>query len=231
MAEKPSGRQLSSTISVGAGIQVQIKGMESRFKSRYFGMKPDEFVIIQMPGVPSLKEKILSGCHMVVRFIHSGTIYGFEARVIGYALKPAPILFLSFPASVEAINLRNSQRIDTFLEVDGTINDNEIRGVIVDLSYGGCRFAVDRASGTRQIRVEPGDLVHIELRLSDKEKPFGVVGEAINAIVEANRIDVGLKFLFEDGDEADASASFKIKSYVDNVIAFLDGLSSDATMG
>lgn len=208
---------------IGLDLIAQIKGTgeeKVRFRSRYLGMKPGEFLILQMPAVPSIRERLASRCSLVVRFMSSGTVFGFEAAVISHTMRPVPLFFLTFPETIESLNLRQAERVDTFIEAEGVMGEHVIKGAILDISAGGCRMTVDRSTGTHWPDVEPGDEVLLTFKLPSNGETLHLGAQIINAKKDVDTIDLGLKFA---QDEYHKPVRDKISEYVEHVAAYLKG--------
>ena len=206
---------------IGLELIAQIKGSDGvRFRSRYLGMKPGDFLILQMPGVPSIREKLISRCNLVVRFMSSGTVCGFESLVMSHTLKPCPLVFVAFPETIESLNLRTAERVDTFIEAEGVIGDQIVRGAILDLSAGGCRMTVDRSTGTRWPDIEPGEEMLLSFRLPNENRMLTVNAQIVMAKKEVDAIALGLKFA---QDERHAAVRGQLADFVEHVAAYMKG--------
>ncbi len=210
-------------LPIGHEMLVQFEGEKARFKSSYYGQKPEEFLIIQMPGIPGIREKLLNGSGLVIRYLVGGRVYGFKAHSMGHVVRPCPLIFLSFPQSVESLNLRQSERVNTFLDAQGTIDDVTMHGVILDLSAGGCMLLVNRTTGTSWPSLEPGQIIHLEFSLGKNEESITILSQTISARKDPDRIRLGIKFLLKPEKEADAAIIKKLETYIQNISGFLRG--------
>ncbi len=188
---------------------------EPRFKCRYLGMKPDHFLILQMPGTPGLREKLISRCNLIFRFLISGKIYGFHSTVLGHTLRPAPLLFVSFPNSFETLNLRKSERIDTFIECEAEINDQIVRGVMLDLSIEGCRISIEHLSSSHSQLIKPENIVQLHMALEASLPAIEITGKVVTIKTDNESSEAGIQFLPEQNSVA---AEEQIKSYVASVL-------------
>ncbi|THB63451.1 MAG: flagellar brake protein [Desulfovibrio sp.] len=206
---------------IGLDLIAQVKGTDNvRFRSRYLGMKAGEFLIMQMPGVPSIREKLVSHCNLVVRFMSSGTVFGFESSVQATTMRPSPMMFIAFPDTIESLNLRQAERVDTFINAEGTIGEQIVRGAILDISAGGCRYTIDRSTGTRWPDTEPGTQILLSFTLPSTEIHLHVNGEIINAKKDIDTIILGVKFIL---DEYHEDVKQQITDFVRNTIVYMKG--------
>ena len=149
--------------------EVTEKGL--RFKTRYYGMKRGEFLILHMPGAPQIREHLFKRENLIMRFMHAGTVYGFMTQVLAHSLLPAPIFFVKFPKYLETINLRKHQRVDTFLKARMQVGQEIQKGVILDISATGCRFSIDKGKNSSWSPLEPKTPIRLEFRLADNSDP------------------------------------------------------------
>ncbi|TVM17347.1 hypothetical protein DPQ33_09190 [Oceanidesulfovibrio indonesiensis] len=210
-------------LPIGHEMLVQFEGEKARFKSAYYGQKPEEFLIIQMPGIPGIREKLLNGSGLVIRYFVSGRVYGFKAHSMGHVVRPCPLIFLSYPHSVESLNLRQNERVNTFLDAQGTIDDVTMQGVILDLSAGGCMLMVNRSTGVSWPNLDPGQIIHLEFALGKNEEPLRILSQTISARKDPERIRLGIKFILNTEKEADAAAVKKLEKYIGTISGFLRG--------
>ncbi len=204
-------------IPIGMAVQVQVSTEETRFRSVYLGMKQGEFLIIQMPGLPGIRDKLINRCNLIVRFMIAGRVYGFEATVLGHVLRPAPLIFISYPELIEVINLRSAERVDTFVEAKGEIGEDRVQGIILDISENGCCFSIVRSTGMGWPNVDPGTRMQLTFQLSNVQTPLTVNAEIAASKKEIEKITVGLKFVWNGQD---AGFRAQIKEYIDMVVHF-----------
>jgi hypothetical protein len=208
-------------LPIGHEMLVQFEGEKARFKSSYYGQKPEEFLIVQMPGIPGIREKLLNGNGLVVRYLVGGRVYGFKSHPVGNVVRPCPLIFLTYPQSIESLNLRQSERVNTFLDATGTIDDVSMDGVILDLSVGGCMLMVHRTTGISWPSLEPGQIVRLEFALGKDEPPVSVLSQTISARKDLDRIRLGIKFLLDP--DKDGSTIKRLETYIENIAGFLRG--------
>ncbi|MEW5817780.1 MAG: flagellar brake protein, partial [Spirochaetota bacterium] len=138
-------RNKEAILDVGLVIFIQPKGNPKiiRYKSAVVGWKTDHLVIIEMPVLNGVYVNLADGCTCIVRYIYCGNAYGFETKVLrNINDTKLPLIYLSYPKSVEKISLRRYHRIQTqipaFIEVPVEGNIRRLEGNILDLSVGGC---------------------------------------------------------------------------------------------
>ncbi len=204
-------------IPIGLVLQAQLSNGDPRFRCRYLGMKPGDYLILQMPGIPGLREKLISRCNLILRFLISGKIYGFRSTVLGHTLRPAPMLFISYPNSLETLNLRKSERIETFIECEAEINDQIVRGVVLDLSSDGCRISIEHLSLAHTQLLQPETVLQLRFSLGNNSQDLLVTSEIVTVKTDNESSEAGIRFLFE---QSPSTTEEQIKSYVENVLCY-----------
>lgn len=138
-------RNREAILDVGLVIFIQPKGSPQiiRYKTAVVGWKTDHLVIIEMPILNGVYVNLADGCTCIVRYIYCGNAYGFETKVLrNINDAKLPLIYLSYPKSVEKISLRRYNRIQTqipaFIEVPIEGKIRKLEGNILDLSVGGC---------------------------------------------------------------------------------------------
>ncbi len=123
-------------IGVGTRLQTQFgnKGDEFKIASVLVGIVPDEYLLIRVPAIPGILDKLHQGFSTVVRYVYAGNVYGFNSTIISYTLKPSLIVFIAYPSWIESMNLRQTQRLDCLLPASVQIGMHLCKGVIADIS-------------------------------------------------------------------------------------------------
>ena len=130
------------------GLRIRILAMEttkSRWNTVLIGARPGRYLIFDMPKVNNMPVKLDEGSRWAVNFITHGQIFTFHSQVIGSCYRPFPLVFFSYPDAIEISNLRNDKRYPVNIPVTlETLSDPPelvTKGLILDLSWGGCLTA------------------------------------------------------------------------------------------
>lgn len=198
---------------------MQFQGDANRFRSAYFGCKPDSFLMVQMPAIPGVRDKVVSGNSMVVRYISRGKVFGFLAHPLNHVLRPCPIIFLTYPTSIEVVNLRKTERVETFIEAKAVYLDHVLEGIIVDLSEGGCGYTASRSSGLAWPPLEPGMPVILDFVLGQNQERHVVDCEIVSFKKEIDTLRMGLRFQLGE----DSPARLAVRRHVSTLTQFLRG--------
>jgi c-di-GMP-binding flagellar brake protein YcgR len=180
-------------IELGTALNFQVHGVESRLKSSFVGMEPGKYAIIKIPhGPDGFQSKLYKGNSIIVRYMHEGTVYGFQTQILNTITEPARLLFIEYPKVIEEHSLRSSQRIDCYLpckfrltsQVENDAGEqvdteNEVDGVVVDLSNVGCRGTFDSSGAeSNLLNTKKETAISISIQLpgvSDDVNLSGVV--------------------------------------------------------
>lgn len=204
-------------IPIGQELVMQFQGEDNRFRSAYFGCKPDSFLIVQMPGIPGIREKVVAGGNLVVRYMSRGMVYGFYAYPLNHVLRPCPLIFLSFPQTIEKVNLRKTERVETFIEAKAIYEDNIMEGLIIDLSEGGCGYTASRTSGLSWPAIEPGNILMLDFILGHEQERHVVETDVVTFRKEIDSLHLGLRFRYTQ----ESPAREAVKRYVATLAQFL----------
>lgn len=191
-------------IEIGTPMVTEIQGTESKIKCTMVGMQVGEYLILRPPRSMAVKLfQIGKSPKVVVRYLFSGRVFGFESAMIGANLDPVGLIFLSYPKVVSEHNLRVAPRLECNLPVKIMLNANEISGTILDVSPTGCRASITtemlQASATDRPAMESP--IKIYLQLPDETVALVLIGAVKNVEQDANRIAFGIAFK-DIGDDA-----------------------------
>jgi c-di-GMP-binding flagellar brake protein YcgR len=199
---------------IGTDLMLRIREGETPLKSILLGMDRGNFLIIRSPKSPGVEPLLGMGNQINVIFLSEGTIYAFAAQILGHARSPAPLHFLSYPESMERHELRKNLRINCSIPAalhgaDGL----ECKGVIIDLSSGGCRVTVagDKSCITDQIKMNAAVGLSSEMLGISPGRPIPSVIKNLNQAEK--RWQLGLQF-----DAADPEILARLQDYVNQVL-------------
>ena len=175
-------------------MQIQLAGMTAALKCLLVGMETDQDLLVGFPIASGVLNRLHKGNRATVRCIYAGTVYGFYCNVVNHVVKPAPLVFLSYPASFEVLNLRKSERVDCFVPVLASVGEAAYEETILDISVDGCRFVIENAPerGMPQIRMD--ETMSVTFRLSSTAPSSGAVGKVNNLTQDSHRLTLGVGF-------------------------------------
>jgi c-di-GMP-binding flagellar brake protein YcgR len=132
-----------------SGLRVRFLAMEttkSKWNSIFIGARFGRYLIFETPKINSLPVIMDEGSHWSINFINNGQIYTFNSLVIGSSYRPVPLVFFTFPDNITISNLRTDKRYPvnipmTLTRTYETDKEPLNKGLILDLSWGGCLVA------------------------------------------------------------------------------------------
>lgn len=192
------GRRLS--IEPGTLLQIEIGGIEFRFKSELVGLQPDEFLIIKTPLVPSdapfgmIKHKLFRGNDIIVRYLSGGMVYGFQSKLMGSISDPTKLLFLEYPKIVEQHDLRSHERVDCLLPGRLKFKDTERPCLVLDISEKGCRCRIKNQKDEKLPTFQVDDQVVLGVKLLDVEGEQVITCDVKNISRDNDELRLGMEF-------------------------------------
>jgi c-di-GMP-binding flagellar brake protein YcgR len=129
-------------LALGSELTMQIEGMEEKFRSILVGIESPVYLMVRMQIPTRFRNQIDKGTIFIVRYVYLGNVYGFKTKTIGTVDKPYKITFLSYPETVESLNIRKAQRVSCFIPATIGINKRQFRGLVMEISRSGTRFRI-----------------------------------------------------------------------------------------
>jgi len=177
-------------IHIGARMIVEFSNKE-RMNCRFIGLDKDEFLVLKVPMVPGIRERMGEGAFHQFRYLKDGKIIGFSAEVLRYQASPASLAFISYPTEFTEYNLRHQGRVECRFPTELAVNETMCSGFIVDISSGGCKFLFE---GNVGLKIEDkssvaGTFVTME---GDKKYSFSGTVTALQSVGDERGL--GIKF-------------------------------------
>jgi len=213
-----SGKESRGTrlsLELGGILLIQFQGIEDRFKASFVGMEADDFLIVRTPASPLLKEHLLPGNQVTVRFVHLGNAYGFRSSILSHIANPVPLMFLSYPQQIETLNLRKARRISCLIPAWAQLKDHRFDGMITDISPDGCRFSFRLAKGQQEAAIEVQDELTLSFPLLGMKGEQSFHGSIMNLGRDLEKVSLGMRF-----DSTPPEASANIEAYLKRVADF-----------
>ena len=206
----------SLDLPFGGEALVEVKSTQRRFKSTFLGMDRGQFVLLRLPANRQLLDVLTPRLELTVRFLmEGGRICGFQSQVAHISVKPYPLLFLTYPRRVEVLKLRKHDRVSCFQPILFYLGGEEVRGVIVNISVGGCRLLVE-GDGLEALQANaPGEQVIFQFRLFGSEETTYLQGVVKTASMDHDKLALGVAFRDLDIELAD-----QIERFVDTMLAY-----------
>ncbi len=178
-------------ITMGGRAIVEPEGVGKRFKSTFVGIEEDKYVILR---APSVRDHLHLEKPVTVRYLHKGQVRGFRSQIVGVITFPYPLIFLSYPSTLELLDLRRHERIDSFMPATVYYEGAEAKCLLLNISLSGCRLLM--AFNDMDNMPELGQGAEIALRVglmgSDDDAIFdGIVN---NAPKDEDKLYLGVEF-------------------------------------
>jgi c-di-GMP-binding flagellar brake protein YcgR len=199
-------------IALGTRVQVELGGIGGQFKSVMVGMEPEQYLIVKIPMMTGILSKLYEGNKVTLRYLYSGSIYGFRSNVLHFITKPAPLMFLTYPKAVEIFQLRESRRIDCHFPGQARIQEEQYEGAIVDVSSGGCRFSIDVSGDVRVAQIEVGESIDLSFQMIGSTQPLAALGKVRTISRDQGKVVIGIQFEELDTEVVESLESV-IKSF------------------
>ncbi len=205
------GDQLTAP-TLGRAVQLSLDGDQRRLRSYFVGGDADNFWIVHdaYQDQPSPHPK--RGDHIEVRYRQGGEVVGFPTEVILRLDRPAPLLFLEYPTTVERNVLRATPRIDCQLPCAVAVEEIEFHGKILDISSAGCQCVLRLPPEYSHVPFKSGDELVVNIRLPGIAYEQIVWGEVKNLKIADQRIKFGLAF-----DELDVIAQDRLAEFLSSL--------------
>ncbi|HYA42245.1 MAG TPA: flagellar brake protein [Syntrophobacteraceae bacterium] len=218
MPDKVHGVVRVQTLNIGIGTRLQLQigqeGQKYKIGGILTGMAPDEFLMISIPAYPGILNRLTAGTLIVGRYVYAGNVYGFNSTILNFIQKPVLLVFLTYPATVEKVNLRQSQRVECRFPAKVWKGNGVLRAVIVDISLGGCRVCIDSGeSGFSSFNV--GQTVELSFHLAGIQEEQVTEGSVKNLRMDGQYCEMGVGF--DPNNEG----------VLNNVKLYLDSFASD----
>ncbi|MFP5212459.1 MAG: HD domain-containing phosphohydrolase [Acidobacteriota bacterium] len=197
---KSAARLNQITIEVGTQLMIQFGSHPERFRASLVGLEAGEFLILRIPEELPIQLVLQQGRPVVSRYALAGTVYGFKTVVLSHTLDPVRLLFLSYPRTIEKIELRKDRRIECFFPAEVQIEQVECAGVVTDISVGGCKISVKHAGGIAALKKVVGGSIALRTQLFGDDRPRPFYGKVRNVSGAQGKIILGVQFVNLNND-------------------------------
>jgi hypothetical protein len=136
---------------------------------------------------------------MEIRFLLEGAVNTFSADLISYTVKPALILYATYPDRLSIMKTRQHRRLVCALPVSLNTSRGDGVGIIGDLSVGGCRIVLELTGQSALRELAAGDDIVLQIPLSSTAAPAG--GTCVVRKVEITGSLLILGLSFNDGQK------------------------------
>lgn len=203
-------------IEVGTPVLLEFGASRDRVKSVYVGAVKKQHALFSVPLTTGIKSKAREGNRVTARYMHNGTVYGFQSEVADFRPHPSAILFLHYPAHVEEMEIRRSKRVDCFFPCSIYAKNSAVEGLIVDISEGGCRLTFESNPKLYVPKVEIGARIKTDFYILEEKNRYTLRATLQHKRVVNGKLYLGLRF-----DDDDQTFRTVVADYVDKVCRML----------
>lgn len=200
-------------MSMGMLLQIQFEGLGAS-QSRLVGMDYGNYIIIRTPPLACIRSKLFEKNHGIVRYLFSGHVYAFHCTLLSVVTEPYRFSILSYPESVENMNLRRHERIPCIIAAEVNLKGLANKGIVSNISMGGCSFEFDRSSQREFPDLMVDEQAIIALYLQDQG-----AATIFNSVIRKVQIDqesmmVGLQFTPPEFKESGVKSETDLRAYL-----------------
>lgn len=189
------GSGIKLNMGVGAPLQLQFEGEEVSVKGVLAGLETDRVIMVRIPASDRIRDYLDQDRAVAVRYVVSNALHTFRSTVLKHTWHPFPLLFLSYPESIDRVDLRKSPRTDSFIRAKVFIGKEQHPGAMVDLSRAGCRLVVKFSSGCPPQAMAINERIKLAADFSGKGNYEPIEGIIRNAMVDNDKAVLGIHFM------------------------------------
>lgn len=201
----------------GAPPQLTLKfeDVAERLPALLIGQLPGRYLVVTKPNAVGIDKFIKTGGALKVIHLFEGSIYGFAATILGHCESPARLLFISYPAQIEQVELREHARLSAQIPASLATSNESLGGLVWDLSLGGCRFV----AAAEEHGLETGDGVRLKVQALGAGQPLEIQCVVRSVCRAGAKLMFGLQF-----DRYRSATQIRtIENYVNQVLNFMEG--------
>lgn len=153
-------------LAVGERIRLETATPRGRFSVCYLGAYSERCLMVTVPVVNGTDKPIKEGTPVTLRLIALNRACAFKTRVLRTQTSPVPMVFLDYPAVVEAVLVRKAPRVNSQVIVSVDEADSGHFGsgwprqaLCCDISLHGARVEASDQLG------EVGDRLYVTARV------------------------------------------------------------------
>ena len=131
-------------IELGTPLHLEPEDPGRAISSELIGMRVGKYLIVRLSDHNRAKGRLKEEDSLLVKYICSDDIFGFNTRIIMIIEELDRLVFLDYPDEVESCNIRSHARIECFFRIEVFLEGpNAIKGVLVNINKQGCLCIVN----------------------------------------------------------------------------------------
>lgn len=194
------------SVSIGKDVVVRQPDAEHSYKGRVVGYNPYEYIIVSVRLPGKIREELVSGGPIILKYIHRGTVYGFKTFALTTVSSPA-LLIIEYPRAIEKIELRRETRQEVNLDAVLHGNEGESECLVINMSTTGCKISARAGTKDPLYSIKKDETMVISLSLGH-EGALKLPIVARNIKRERGIITIGAMFLDIFKKEEDIIAKY-----------------------
>jgi len=216
-ATAPHHRVPLLNVEIGPQFLLEFKDKEKRINSFLVGAVHKNFIIVHLPALNEFRSRMSEGNYVVIRYVTLGNVRGFRSRILSTTLEPIPLVFLSYPHTIETVNLRKAKRVACYIPTAATVGQTAQKGMLTDINLSGCRFNFHTEKEPEEL-FQSGDILGLSSPLLEIEKDQNCTGCIQNITRNSNSVTLGIQF-----EKINAEIVSKIEIYMQSVSEYEGG--------
>lgn len=185
-------------IELGAPILIEPSGLGEKIKTFFLGMEKKSYLITALSPLLGedklIYDYLYKGNRTKIFYTKEGIVNGFVSQVIAYTTSPFRHIYFTYPTDAEICNLRQSERTDCHLPAAIDCDGSQIRGMIVNLSGGGCAMCIDWDDQLADAGIVEGASFVVKFHLSKESQDRTVTCKIMNMRKRKDLALLGMKF-------------------------------------
>ncbi len=185
-------------IEMNSRIHVRVNPTQSNTRSmpgEFLGISHYDFLIIRLPSTPGLRNQLLPRTVIEIRYLLEGAVNTFNTEIIGHTLKPALLVFTTYPDRLSILEMRNHRRVSCGLNVLVNTPHGDGSGIIADLSMGGCRISLDLTGQSNLRSLAVGETIVLQVVLSSEGTLTSGTGIVKSVELSGGKLNAGVSFV------------------------------------
>jgi c-di-GMP-binding flagellar brake protein YcgR len=189
------GYGMRLNVELGNMLYLDIQETEEIYSSVLIGLEPLEYLIVRPQFSQDIHCLLSVGQKISIRYQALGNEYGFKTHIIAITDEPCRLIFLSYPRTVESIEIRKEKRVGCYIPATVNMANRKIKGVISDISTSGCRFIVKLPEHLQPRQLQLVDTVVLLFPFIGLDGVQEFAGRVRNTTIDRKRISMGLEFV------------------------------------
>lgn len=142
-------------LELGTALQLTPEDPDRAVSGELIGMRVGQYLIVRVSEKNWPKAAPVPEESLQVRYILSNDVLGFKTRIIRTVRNPDYLIFLAYPEDVKSCNIRSEKRVECFLPVRMTLENQSLEAVIININKNGCLVQVENCPEIDCCRLTP----------------------------------------------------------------------------